>query len=284
MCDEQAKQTPSERRFETDAEPAGAALLNDLLPIVEQQLKATARWLRLPIQDQEDFYGWAYVKLLERDGARLRAHQPSEDSQAYLGVVIRNLGRDYRNKIWGKWRASAAARREGPVAVKLEQLRSRDGLSTEEAIGVLSCGSSAVARAELDKLVDRLPQRTGRLHTSVDPELLVDGSSSPLADAQHRAARTRVQARKVEGVVRRALQQLREDERELLVGRFCRGSTVAAIARERGCRQSPLYSRIHRILGRMRGQLLAEGITSSDIAALVGAPEVQLASLLAEAA
>src|SRR5215471_7103180 len=55
----------------------------------------------------------------------------------YLTTVVQRALLDYVNSQWGKWRPSARANREGPLAVKLEKLLVCDRLSLGEACQVL---------------------------------------------------------------------------------------------------------------------------------------------------
>jgi hypothetical protein len=57
---------------------------------------------------------------------------------------------DFRAAQWGKWRASAATRRRGDVAIMLERLTMRDGLTFDEACAVLEINHGV--RPERDTL------------------------------------------------------------------------------------------------------------------------------------
>jgi hypothetical protein len=41
---------------------------------------------------------------------------------------------DYRNRLWGKWRPSAEAKRLGPTAILIERLVARDGWAVDQVI------------------------------------------------------------------------------------------------------------------------------------------------------
>src|SRR5687768_12032688 len=100
--------------------------------------------------DAEDFVSEVKLKLLQDDCAILRKHRGTCSTTTFLTVVIANLFRDHRIKMWGKWRSSAEARRRGDVAVLLEAAVYRDGQSFDEACATLSRnGQHKVDRAEL---------------------------------------------------------------------------------------------------------------------------------------
>ena len=67
----------------------------------------------------------------------LRRFEGRSSLTTYITVVVQRLFLDRRNRLWGKWRPSAEARRLGPTAVLLERLVSRDGWSAEQALETL---------------------------------------------------------------------------------------------------------------------------------------------------
>ncbi len=81
--------------------------------------------------------------------------------KTYLTTVINRIYLDFQVQRFGKWRPSAEARRLGPVALRLEQLMFRDGLSFDEACEVLlSDPRIGLNRDDLHAIRVQLPQRT----------------------------------------------------------------------------------------------------------------------------
>ena len=116
----------------TDRSPAERLLL-DHLEWIERTCAALARRHGLAGDEADDFLSWARMRLLEDDYAILRKFRGECAPTTYLTIVLSTLFRNYRVREWGKWRSSAAARREGAVALRLEALVYRDRCPLEEA-------------------------------------------------------------------------------------------------------------------------------------------------------
>ena len=88
--------------------------------------------------DAEDFGRMVKIRLIENDYevlAQFEAPQLPQDVSD--GRDQPDVYLDYQVQRFGKWRPSAEARRLGPIALRLERLMYRDGLSFDEACGVL---------------------------------------------------------------------------------------------------------------------------------------------------
>ena len=106
-----------------------------LLPTVSARFRPLldlSRRSGLPEHEAEEFRSWALFKLVENDSRVLARWEGRSSFSTYLNVALSNLLRDYRIQVWGKWRPSAQARRGGSMAVLLERLWIRDGLSLDE--------------------------------------------------------------------------------------------------------------------------------------------------------
>src|SRR4051812_10993832 len=99
------------------------------LPRVERAIQRACRNSRLRQEETEDFASHVRLKLIENDYAVFRKFQGKCTLNTYLNMVVLNLLHDYQNRRWGKWRPCAAANHLGKVAIKLDQLLSRDGCS-----------------------------------------------------------------------------------------------------------------------------------------------------------
>ena len=87
--------------------------------------------------EAEDFGSTVKLRLIENDYEILGRFEGRSSLKTYMTVVVHRLYLDYQTQRFGKWRPSAEARRLGPVALRLEALLYRDGLTFEEASGVL---------------------------------------------------------------------------------------------------------------------------------------------------
>jgi RNA polymerase sigma factor (sigma-70 family) len=232
-----------------------AAFLESNLPLVEAVVGEVARRHRVRGDALDEFRSLAFLKLVEHDYAVLRRFEGASSLRTYLTVVLQRVLLDYRNREWGRWRASAAASRIGPVAVRLERLVTRDGLTPGEAITALSPHADADAYVDfVSTLTRRGPVRGSRTTLGEDaiPECL-DPAPGPDASMEQReqAARAAV----VRGVVRDALRALPSQDHLLITLRYRDGLSVAGAARVLELEAKPLYRRIERILARLHAVL-----------------------------
>jgi RNA polymerase sigma factor for flagellar operon FliA len=239
------------------------ALFLGNLPWIRRTIAATGRRYRMSDADAEDFTSWVTLRLVENDYAVLRQFRGDSSLHTYLAVVIAMLHREYLVRSWGRWRPSAAARRAGDEAVRLEMLVHRDGFTLREAAQLLgSRGSASTSERELGALLLALPRRTRPWR-----EELVGAvpEAATLAGADERVLATEVadERRAVEGALGRGLDALAPEDRRLVRLRYWEGLTIAEIARRLDVPQKPLYRRMERALARLRRTLLAAGVTSS---------------------
>src|ERR1044071_2387248 len=108
------------------------------LATIASLIQIVARRHRLSAADAEEFASTVHLRLIEHDYAVIRKFRGGSSLRTYLTVVIARLCLDFRASSWGRWRPSQGARRLGPVAVALERLMVRDGLTFDEACTSLS--------------------------------------------------------------------------------------------------------------------------------------------------
>lgn len=249
----------------------GEALLQEHFALIRQRLERIGRSSGLPAQDAEELQSWAMNRLIENDYRILGSWEGRSSFSTYLNVVLSNLLRDYRIHIWGKWRPTAAARREGPEAILLEQLWHRDRLPLAEAVDrMVSEHKVALSRDEIERLAARLPQKTERRWVG-EEELLkvaVDGRVEERVEDDERA---RLAARVRAELVPR-LRTLPAEERLLLKLCYRDGLTVAAVSSILGRPQKELYSMRDRCLRRLRQALESLGLCPEQVLGLIGSP------------
>jgi RNA polymerase sigma factor for flagellar operon FliA len=237
---------------------------------IREAMAALCRRYGMGAADTEDFASWATLRLIDDDYAVLRKFRGESALRTYLVVVVAMLHREYRSRWWGRWRPSAAARRAGRVAVRLETLVHRDGYPLSEAILRLrTAGETSLSERQLVALFASLPRRTaggGRPVESLldalahvpDPAAADDGVA-----AEERAAERRA----LEDALHRALEALPAEDRVILRMRYWEGTSVADIARALGLPQKPLYRRVERALAALRAALEAAGVSRHRTAA-----------------
>jgi RNA polymerase sigma factor (sigma-70 family) len=240
-------------------------LLLDHLPLIDRIVAATCRRHRLSAEETEDFGSSLKLKLIANDYEVLRAFEGRCSLAGYLTAVIQRAFVDHRNHLWGRWRPSAEARRLGPLAVRLDTLLHRDGLTLDEA-----CARAAPEeRAELARLAARLPVRVrrrvdgeGDLETTPSPE---GSPESQLLDKEREEARELL-----EQALAEAVGQLPDEERLLLQLRLYEGLSLVNIARSLGREVKPLYRRWETMLRHLRVALLRSGCDEQHVALALG--------------
>jgi RNA polymerase sigma factor (sigma-70 family) len=242
-------------RTETVQTADTAAFLESKLPIVNAVIGDVARRHRVRGDALDEFRSLAFLKLIEHDYAVLRGFEGASTLRTYLNVVLQRVLLDYRNREWGRWRASAAATRIGPVAVRLERLVTRDGLTPAEAIDSVRPHVDVSGCIDFaNSLIRRGPVRGARatLGEEAIPEC---PDPAPGADA---GIELREQAARVDAVrraVHDALRSLPSQDHLLITLRYRDGLSVAEAARVLELDPKPLYRRHERILESLRAAL-----------------------------
>jgi RNA polymerase sigma factor (sigma-70 family) len=229
---------------------------------VAAAVAAVTRTCRLSAGEAEDLQSDLWVRLLEHDGRVLRSFRGRARIGTYLVTIARNLVFDRRNKEWGRWRPSSAARRAGAEAVELERMMSRDGWTLDAAAESLKLAGTMSAATLAATLARTLPVRTRRHFVDVSvlesiPTHGSDPGTSPreqeqLANELHRA-------------LAGALDTLSEYDRRLLSWRFVDGITVSAIAAMVKGEAKSLYRRFYKILRQIRESLESAGMTAETV-------------------
>ena len=239
------------------------------LSLVDKVVRFVARRHHLTATDTEDFASLVRLKLVERDFAILRKFQQRSTFATYLTVVVERLCLDFCIAKWGKWRPSATARRLGSIAILLEQLIVREGITFDEAVGTLQTNHGVSAtREELHGLLLQLPVRAGRHGTNRPPSAVPDQSiESGLADREDEDLVARVNL-----ALRHALLALNREDQEILRLRFGQGLSISQCSRTLARPSRQLYRRVSHIIRVLRAELERRGVDEPDIARIVGHP------------
>jgi RNA polymerase sigma factor for flagellar operon FliA len=240
----------SPRSVEVD----GPALLTAHLAQVQEAIKVVCRLQTLTGDAAEELTSLVYLKLLQGDGAVLRRFRGESSLRTFLIVVVKRILLDSWIARNGKWRPSADARRLGTVAVELERLVHREGLTVTEA-GEMIRASQGVTDTddEFAFLLSLLPTRSRRRFVS-DSHLtaLASVDPSPLELLLNQSAPSPV------NLLKTAMATLNADDRQLLSMRFAHNLTVREIASQRGVDPKVLYRRFERLLRRLRMTIAAQ--------------------------
>jgi len=256
-----------ERTVAADREQLEALFL-DNLNWIERTVAAVCRRHGFNADDVPDVTSWVKLRLVEDDYAVFRKFRGESAVTTYLAVVVGMLVREYRVQCWRRWRPSAAARRRGPLAVRLEALVRRDGLSLDAAAQVLrTSGEADLSDRQLAALLSDLPPRAPR---RVDPRQDALTGALPAARADELEADLDVVDEASEGrlaadrALAAALERLAFEDRLILRMRFQDGWTVPEIAQALGQPATPLYRRIERALAQLRAHLESGGLSRDD--------------------
>ena len=238
------------------------------LPVIDSVVRHVCRRQHLSAAEADDFSSEVRLHIIERNYETLRKFEGRSSLRTYLAVVVQRLFLDYRNRIWGKWRPSAEARRHGPVAVLLERLVTRDGWSGEQAIETLRINHRVELDDTLRALFLRMTQRAPA--RQFVPESEADGvaTGSAPSDANVLRAEQGFLAKRVQAALDRVRQTLAPAEQLILKMRFEDSVPVADIARAMHLNPKRLYRTIEQLLATLRRGLEAEGLRRDELTAL----------------
>ena len=240
-------------------------------------------------QDEvEEFTSVARLRLIENDAAVLRSFRGESSLRTYMGVVGLRMFLDWRDKLWGKWRPSAAARRLGGAAIELERLIRRDGLPPDEAVRMVGALHPEWKAADLQQTAAEIAARppgaesargdAGARSVRESGDLQDVVSSDPSVEDRLEKQETvdRV-TRAVTGVLR----ELSNEDRLIVRMHFQDGLTLAAVSRALQLDQKSLYARTQRIVNMFREELLRHGVGAKDAAGILGRTDVDLSFFVA---
>lgn len=232
----------------------GSTLLSAHLGTVQEAIRVVCRLQNLSADDAEELSSLVYLKLLQGNGSVLRRFRGESSLRTFLIVVVRRVLLDCWIARNGKWRPSTDARRLGEVAVELERLVYREGMSLAEAAETVRISRGVEdTDDELAFLLSLLPARPTRRFVS-DASLagLAASELDPLEQLLQHSGPSRM------AQVKAALASLTMDDRQLLSLRFAHNLTVREIAIRRGIEAKVLYRRFERILRQLRTSVAAQ--------------------------
>jgi RNA polymerase sigma factor (sigma-70 family) len=239
------------------------------LPDIERVSRSIARRNRLGPAEADDFCSEVNLKIIENNYAVFASFQGRSSLRTYLTTVIQRLFLDYRRRAWGKWRPSAEAHRRGPLAIRLEALLYRDGLSLEEALETmrtnLACEES---REALTALAHNLPQRTSRRAISDGGADLESVSAPEFASPEVQLEGATTSAR-TQALIDASMLLLSAQDRIVLRLRFEDDISVADIARTLHLDQKRLYRRIEDLLQGFRKTLEGQGLGWPEVTRMI---------------
>ena len=252
-------------------------LLTTNLGVIERTVAYVCRRYRLDPDDAEELASIVNLRLVENDYAILRKYERRCSFATFISVVIQRMVLDYRIHTWGKWHASAEAKRLGPVAVDLDRLLHRDGRTLEEAFTALAPHHDGLTLQALQELAARLPQHPPRRRdVPLDDARPVAITRSEAVEESVMARDRRSTSERLSSLMAAVIASMPEDERLILQLRFEGGMAVSQIARMLGLEQKLLYRRLEHRMRDIREALERSGLASGDVLDLIGRDEEML--------
>lgn len=246
-------------RPEPVATSRGRMLLDEHLDLIRSKLRVISRHSGLPALEAEEFPSWAFVKLMADDCRILGKWEGRSSFPAFLSIVLRNLMRDYRIHLWGRWRPHVASSQRGQEFVLLERLLMRDGLLLEEALERIRTEHGvSIPKEDAAQLAASFRRRLDRRTVSdlVLLETPVDGQVESRVEEEERA---RIEKRLGDLLIP-LLQSLPAEERLILKLHFFDGLSMAKIAPILGRSQRELFARQDRCFKKLRRSLHESGV------------------------
>lgn len=235
--------------------------------LIDEVLDYVARRKRLSPEDADEFSAHVKAWLVEDDYGLLRKYTGKNGAsfRTYLITAIQRKLIDWRRSQWGKWRPSAAARRDGIEAELLERYMDRDGYSFEETCELMRRNHRVqMSNAELADLVGRLPDRTSRRMEGEETlEPLPTPNPGPESQALDRERDRRLH-RKLDAL-RQVMEALPAEDRIIVRMRYFDGFKIVEIARTLHLEQKPLYRRIEKLLKTLRRDLEDKGVSGDHL-------------------
>lgn len=234
------------------------------LPLVKAVIRSLCRrrWLAEP--EAEDFASAVMLKLIENDYEVLRNFAHGSSLGTYLTTVVRRAFVDYFRHTRERWRPSRKAKRLGPVAVRLEELRGRHGFSFDEAFEILVADESpGLDRDELAALDVEVGARAP--YRVEGAEAL---TSLPAEEANPEELLLECEREKAAARAGRLLAEARKElplEDRLILRMYDRGNKLNGIARQLGLKPARVYRKLPRIHRRLRRRLETAGIEAKDL-------------------
>lgn len=244
------------------------SLFLENLPVIDHVTTQICRRHRLSAAETEEFRSDVRLHFLERDCDVLKQFEGRSSLPTYLTVVIQRLFLDRRNRLWGKWRPSAEARRLGPTAILLERLVTRDGWSVDQALEIMRTNHGVAIDATLRALGDKVSRKPPSRQFVPQEEADDLPASSLPADVNIVRAEQDFLAKRVQTALDRARQALEPEERLIVKMRFEDGMTVSNIARALHLDQKKLYRTLDGLLSRLGESLIRDGVSRDDVGAL----------------
>lgn len=245
----------------------------EVLPTIDETLRFIGRRNRLPEAELEEFASEVKLAFVEDDYAVLARFEGRSSLKTYLVTVVQRMYLDRQRRLWGKWRPSAEARRLGPVALAMEQMIYRHGMTASEAAEALRTHHLAnETQDELLNLAARLPSREPRARAQANgvdsASTLAETLAAPLVSPLNNLESNQTAAR-CQRALEESMSALPPEDRVVLRLRFEDSLSVADISRALSLDQKKLYKRMETMLASLRQHIEQNGLGWAEVAGLI---------------
>ena len=241
-------------------------------PTIQKIADHVARRYRLSSQDREEFRAEVNLKLISEDYKSLRNFQGRCKLESYLFLIINRAFWEWRNKMEGRWRPSAQAKRLGEAAIKLESLTHRDGYLFSEACQILN-HHYGLKPSACEALMQQLPVRIRR---EIIPGANLDELASPRPDLEQKILDQEREnlGFRVRKSIKGALAKLPQEDLLIIKLNFHQNIKIVDISRSLGVPVKKMYKRVKKILAGLNKDLKRAGFATENSEALLEAVRV----------
>lgn len=250
------------------AEPHDLLLQN--LALIERIIAAVCRRKGLTPEEIDEFGSDVRLRFVKDGEAIIGAFKGRGSFEGYLAAVIARHLVDFRNRIWGKWRASANANRLGELAVEVERLMQRDGRSIDDALVLLQDRYPEITRADIEEVASSIRPRQRRVNVELTEYSSFTEAAGSLSLERAESAAL------ISDVVSAFIERLPEDDQLIFVMRFESDMSVSEISRALTIDLQALFRRFYRRFQELRKVLEEAGVAADDVGRLIGSDPAQL--------
>ena len=243
----------------------GEALFLASLPVIDDVTAQVCRRHRLNPAEADDFRSDVRLHFIDQNYEVLRRFENRSSLSTYVTIVVQRQFLDYRNRLWGKWRPCAQAKRMGPTAILIERLVARDGWGLDQVVETLRVNHGVALDESLLAFCEKLTRRGPKRQFVPEDQADVLESNGPSPDVNVVRVEQSFFAKRVRGALDKARQALAPEDQLILKMRFEDAVPVADIARALHLNQKRLYRTIERLLAQIGDQLESEGISRTDV-------------------
>ena len=238
------------------------------LPTIDDVVGRVCRRHHLSAAESDELRSDVRMHFIDRNYEVLRRFEGRSSLTTYATVVIQRVFLERRNRMWGKWRPTADARRHGPTGILLERLVTRDGWTLDQAVEMLRVNHGVAIDDTLQAFCDRLSTRGPSRQMVPEDDAGQVAGQGLAADANVVRAEQDFLAKRVQSALDRARQTLEPLERLILKMRFEDRVAIVDIARALHLDQRRLYRTIEQLLSTIGASMATDGISKADVVSL----------------